>query len=115
MKIDLKEMNGEDMCDVLHYFFEEDTHYQSGEEADSVSKMRTGLYELYGMPYNYAIDSSSSSVGSGGRQYINDHEDLGFQDPATTKYISKGFTPATDVKGESLAPFGALLDPPIGG
>jgi|TARA_B110000977_G_C11070869_1_gene489486 hypothetical protein len=114
MKLDLKEMEASEMIDVIHYFFEEDAHYQSGEEVESVSKMRTHLYSLYGQEYKYAVKGSSSAA-SGARQYVNEHEDLGFDDPLTSTRVSKGFVPATDVKGESPAPFGALLDPPIGG
>ena len=112
MNLDLKEMDASDMCDVLHYFFEEDNRFSSGEEAEALSKMRSNLYLLYGKTYKYSIQASSGSTG--GRQYIND-DFSNIDDPMGEAKSHKGYVPPTKFKGESHAPFGATLDPPIGG
>lgn len=114
MNLDLKEMNAADMCDILHFFFEEDNRYTSAEEAEALSKMRSHLYSMYGKTYNYEVNTGNNS-NAGGRQYINPNDNLGFDDPMVGKQTKKGYIPPTAVKGESPAPFGALLDPPIGG
>lgn len=111
MNINLKEMDGKDMCDVIHYFFEEDNRFTSGEEADALAKLRSNLYSLYGKTYAYSVQSSSSA---GGRQYINDDFD-NIDDPMGQPKTRKGYIPPTKFKENSPAPFGATLDPPIGG
>ena len=56
------------MVDVLHYFFEADNDYQTGEQAEAQSKFREGLYkELYNMEYIYGYKGSGNS-----REYIDD-------------------------------------------
>ena len=111
MNMDLKEMDGRDMCDVIHYFFEEDNRFSSGEEAEALSKMRSNLYALYGKTYTYSVQSSSSA---GGRQYIDDDFDT-VGDPTGQAKTRKAYVPPTKFNGDSHAPFGATLDPPIGG
>lgn len=110
MNVNLKEMNAADMCDVLHFFFEEDNRFSSGEEAEALSKFRSGLYQLYSKTYSYGIKSSSS-----GRQYISD-DGTDIDDPmGSGEKATKSYIPPTKFKENSPAPYGAVLDPPIGG
>jgi len=110
MNLDLKEMEASRLCDVVHFLFEEDSRYSSSEEVQSVSDMRTKLYALYDRTYRYAARSTNAQ----GRQYIDPSEDFQLDDPIANK-PTKSYIPPTEAKGESKAPFGALLDPPIGG
>jgi len=111
MKLDLKEMEASELCDVVHFFFEQDARYGSAEEVQSVSDMRSRLYSLYDQTYKYAARSS----GAQGRQYIDPSQEFDLDEPSPTAKPPKNYIPPTEAKGESLAPFGALLDPPIGG
>lgn len=109
MKLDLKEMEASQLCDVLHFLFEQDARYSSSEEVQSVSDMRSKLYALYDKTYKYAARSTNAQ----GRQYLDPTQDLDFDAPLDKP--TKNYIPPTEAKGESPAPFGALLDPPIGG
>lgn len=93
-------MDAADMCDVLHYFFEEDNiRYSSGEHLDAVSAMRHSLYsELYGRSYDYGV-KGSKTVGSPLQTYDTS---------AVKPYI-----PPTDFDENSANPFGGVLDAPI--
>jgi hypothetical protein len=105
-------MEASEMLDVVHYYFEADARYASGEEAEAVSKLRTSLYKLYEKPYIYAFKNSSR--GQSGRTYVNGND----EDLLPTEFSpqeSKSFTPATKVDAESHLPFGPVLDAPIGG
>lgn len=100
------------MLDVLHYYFEEDFSYSTGEEAEARSNLRTELYSLYGKTYNYAINTSE---GSGGRKYVSSEatSDLDLPTEFSPKK-RKPFVPATDFNPESSMPFGSTLDAPLG-
>jgi hypothetical protein len=105
-------MEASEMLDVVHYYFEADARYASGEEADAVSKLRTSLYRLYDKTYVYKVNSSNKN--SSGRAYISGNDD----DLVPTEFSpkeSKSFTPATKVDPEAYLPFGPALDAPIGG
>jgi hypothetical protein len=103
------------MLDVIHFYFEEDSRYRSAEEVQSVSAVRTSLYEgMYKRPYPYKVNSNSSSTGSTGRRYVSDsNDDLEPFDPLFAE--TKPFVPATDFNPDSAMPFGSVLDAPIGG
>ena len=107
--INLEELNAGDMLDVLHYFFEDDTHYSSEIQAESKNSLRVHLYEsMYQKPYAYASSrarpKSKTFNAEGGldEQYIADNQEI------------KPFVPATDFDPESINPFGDLLDRPVG-
>jgi hypothetical protein len=110
--INLREMEASEMLDVVHYYFEADARYASGEEAEAVSKLRTSLYKLYDKTYIYTVNSSSR--GQSGRAYVSGNDD----DLLPTEFSpqqSKSYTPATKVDAEAPLPFGPVLDAPIGG
>lgn len=85
------------MLDVIHYFFEEDSRFATGEQAEAVSMMRSTLYGvLYGQTYKYKVNIDRS--GSGG--VMSDG--------------SKPYIPPTDFNADSPLPFGSVLDSPLG-
>ena len=100
------------MLDIVHYYFEADARYSSGEEAEAVSNLRTSLYKLYDKNYNYKVKSSNKN--SSGRAYISGNDDDLLPNEFSPQE-SKSFTPATKVDPEAYLPFGPALDAPIGG
>lgn len=103
------------MLDVIHFYFEDDSRYRSQEEVQSVSHMRTSLYEsMYKRNYPYKVSTSGSAAGSTGRKYISDSDDdLKPFDPLFAE--TKPFVPPTDFNPDSAMPFGSVLDAPLGG
>lgn len=113
--IKLTELEASDMVDVLHYLFEEDMNYTSGEQAEAKSKMRTSIYRtMYETTYKYGYESPESK-----NQRIFDEamaepdpvEDLKPFDPL--KAPTKAFMPATDYNPNAAKPFGMDLDAPL--
>jgi hypothetical protein len=101
------------MLDVIHYYFETDSAYSSGEQADAVSALRTSLYGLYNQTYQYATKSSSTKNG---RAYVSGNAGFDFDDPVPvdpTKAPPKPYTPPTKFNPESSNPFNGLLDSPV--
>lgn len=97
------------MVDLIHYFFEADSRYDSGEQAEAVSKMRNSLYLLYGQTYKYG---GSSSGQPGGRAYVDG--DYKFSDDPLASQGLKPYVPPTEFNPDSAMPFGGVLDAPIG-
>lgn len=97
------------MSDVLHFMFEEDLRFSSGEEAQAQSKMRTQLYSLYGKSYNYGATNSSKTT-YGGRAYAPDDVD---EFDVTPVDVKKSYIPPTKFNPESSNPFGSVLDAPL--
>jgi hypothetical protein len=95
-------MNMSDMLDVIHFLFEEDSRYSSQEEVESVSAMRTQIYEgLYGVPYTYKLKKSSrSNMNSSSGDFSGIEE-------------TKPYIPPTEFDPESSNPFGSLLEAPL--
>ena len=88
------------MLDVIHYFFEEDSRYKSQEEAESVSAVRTQVYEvLYGRTYMYKMGKSANTTGVGSDA---------LSDTAIKPYIAP-----TEFDPESHNPFGSVLEAPV--
>lgn len=90
------------MLDVIHFFFEEDSRYVSGEEAEGVSALRTYMYrDLYGVTYQYASSKSQNNS-------------LDFDDYSEFSNVTKPYVPPTEFNPGASNPFGSLLDAPIG-
>jgi hypothetical protein len=110
-------MDATDLLDVLHYYFEVDNNYESGEQAEAVSKMRTALYGLYNTTYSYG-PQTNANAGAGGRRYVSPGSSMDFDDPIVpfdpTKAPPKPYVPPTKFNPESSMPFGGVLDAPIG-
>jgi hypothetical protein len=113
----LSSLDSVDLLDVLHYFFEIDHKYSTAEEAESHSKLRSGIYStFYKKTYNYGYSSSNKSYnystasGASGDNYAGTNVD----DPINKKPPTKPFVPSTNFDPESPAPFGPTLDPPAG-
>lgn len=103
----IAEMDCSDMLDVIHFYFEEDNRYASGEEAEALSAMRTSLYEMYGDRYKYSIKSSRKT-----KKY-SDNDNLDFPEPFDTKQV-KPYMPPTEFNPNSSNPFGEVLEAPLG-
>ena len=116
--ISLGELAASDMVDVIHYFFEDDMNFTSGEQAEARSKSREKIYStMYGRPYKYAIKDTKSQQN----QFIDpdtipfdDGPDLsGIKPFDPVKEPTKSYIPATDFNPESANPFGGTLDAPM--
>lgn len=103
------------MVDVIHYLFEEDMSYASGEQAEAKSKMRTSIYQtMYQTKYKYGYESPESK-----NKRIFDEamaepdlvDDLKPFDPL--KAPPKAFMPASDFDPNAAQPFGLDLDAPL--
>lgn len=112
------------MVDVLHYFFEEDMNYSTGEQAEAHSETRTRLYRnMYDVEYLYAPKTKKKQNGSFGNNLPADFdpETAPFDDEeAAPQPFSpraekpKAYVPPTTVNPSSSKPFGDLLDSPLG-
>jgi hypothetical protein len=103
-------MEASEMTDVIHFLFEEDARYTSGEEADAVDKLRSMIYgNMYGTTYRYGSSKSSSSD----RRYISKNETPNYGD-LPIPMETKPYVPPTDFNPESSMPFGGVLDAPLG-
>lgn len=107
-----------EMLDVIHYIFEEDLTFSTGEQADAQTEVRKSLYrELYNKNYNYNRGSRKSKNANG----FDDIEGLMEEetpvvpvDPVKESQKVKAYTPPTNLNAESPLPFGNVLDAPIG-
>lgn len=121
--VNLVEMDGSDMIDVLHYLFEEDSHIVSEESIKSRSGVRKSIYDtLYGVKYKYEYKDSKAKH----RAYIE--EDLASMDSLSDAESAQPFNPR-EVKAERKPtmgaetitqfdpyaenPFGGILDAPM--
>lgn len=106
------------MLDVIHYIFEEDLTFSTGEQADAQTEVRKSLYrELYNKTYNYNRGSGKSKNANG----FDDIEGLMEEeppvvpvDPVKESKKTKAYTPPTNLNADSPLPFGNVLDAPIG-
>lgn len=99
------------MTDVIHFYFEEDSRYGTGEQAEAVSKLRNELYLLYNQTYKYGMSGSRS-----GRSYVpkGSASDYGFNDDGLGAVGErKPYIPPTDFNPNAANPFGPDLDAPL--
>jgi hypothetical protein len=113
-------MEASDMCDVLHYYFEDDLSVSTAEQAEARSESRSVIYgTLYGTSYKYAMNKSSSSRGSSfaadGSSLPDDgfYGDLDVEPFDPTKNVQKPYVPPTELNEDSYLPFGKTLDAPL--
>ena len=127
-QLELRSLRADKLLSVLHYYFEEDSRYSSGEEAESLSAVRTALYEdMYGVTYKYQIKTSKNknqySTASNEFEYpdeaFEDFEDVVDVKPfdpkaekPKPKYEPLG--PETPFNPNASKPFGDILDAPLG-
>ena len=113
--LQLTGMEASDMLDVIHYLFEDDMRFSSGEMADAVTKSRTSLYEqMYGTTYIFSdVSSNSQNRYASGPKNFDDFDDIKPYDP--TKKKTKPYIPATKVDPDSgmLMDTSGLLEPPL--
>ena len=114
--LNLKEMEASDMLDVLHFFFEEDMNYASGEQAEGRSRSREILYpDFYGYKYPYGgVSTSSAANANGNIKNFDDYEEDDVVVPFDPlKAPTKSFVPPTPVNASMSKPFGEALDEPL--
>jgi len=88
------------MLDVLHFFFEEDSRYHTGDEAKGVEALRTSLYEtMYRKTYRYKTGNSPRNPSAQGFSSDN--------------FETKSYIPPTEFDPDSSNPFGAALEAPL--
>ena len=110
--LQLSSMEASQMLDVIHYLFEDDMRYSSGEQAEAVGKSREILYrQLYDVEYLFAGSSRSSRVGS--KTSFDDFDNLQPFDPK--KKVTKPYIPPTQFDPDSGLPMSGsgLLEPPL--
>ena len=119
----LREMESEEMVDVLHFLFEDDINVYSAEQQESKNQARAVVYDsLYGKTYKYGIGKSSGGR-SGGQTYADGstipsegffgETEITEFDP-TVPQVRKPYVPPTDFNPDSPLPFGKDLDAPLG-
>jgi hypothetical protein len=105
-----------DLLDVVHVLFEEDSAPVEREVLAARTRMRRGIYmELYGRKsYDWGSEPE-------GREERAAPRDAGGTDVATLPAVlsgkrleSKPYIPPTPMDASSGAPFGELLDAPLG-
>lgn len=116
----LASMEASDMLDAVHYLFEQDVLFVSGEQVAYKDTFRKNLYgNLYKSDYRYATKSESD--GSYGMDALDAPIDMA-EAPAEEDKIrvfsprektAKPYTPPTEVKADDIKPFGSVLDAPI--
>lgn len=107
------------MLDVIHFFFEDDVNFSTGEEAEAQTNFRTSLYrDLYDMEYKYGYKGKSKSAGT----YIDDsviEEPLSSEAEELPKPFNprqnkpKPFIKPTQIDPDSADPFNGALDSPF--
>lgn len=113
--LNLKEMDASDMLDVIHFFFEDDINYVSGEQADARDRARTILYQnFYEQNYSYSQsnDSSISTSKNFDEPLVAEDEKIKQFDPLNDKPPKK-FIPPTTGNAKLAKPFGNLIDEPF--
>lgn len=94
-------MDVSDMLDVIHYFYEDDLNFSTIEQAKMLDTRRKHVYrEMYNTEYVYASPDEPSQ---------NDLVPFDSSGEGIKPYI-----PPTDFNPDSVNPFGAVLDAPIG-
>ena len=110
--LQLTSMEASDMLDVIHYLFEEDMRFSSGEQADAVGKSREILYrQLYDIDYIFAGSNGSSKTGS--KTSFDDFDNIQPFDPK--KKVTKPYIPPTEFDPDSGLPMSGngLLEAPL--
>lgn len=115
----IAEMEGTEMLDVIHYFFEDDLLVSTSEEVEAKSTVRTTIYEdLYGVRFKYKLTPSSKNYNAGGGKLPDDGfygaQEINEFDPDPVKKVTKPYVPPTEFNPDSPMPFGRTLDAPLG-
>lgn len=118
--LDLREMEASDMVDVIHFLFEEDSHYTSEESAKSRSAVRVSLYrDMYKKPYKYEYKDSKKQSTT----YSYNYEPEGDLGTMSEEEDIKPFDPLAERKPDAQSitkfnptannPFSGILDAPF--
>lgn len=110
--IQLTSMEASDMLDVIHYLFEEDLRFSTGEQAEAVGKSREIIYkQLYDIDYIFSGSNRSSRARSGSS--FDDFDNIQPFDPK--KKVTKPYIPPTQFDPDSGLPMSGngLLEAPL--
>lgn len=103
-------MPAQDMCDVVHYYFENDNLAEK-EMQDAKIKMRRVLYgQLYKRSYSWGSDDMGDRE-FGSQEVASGDVYAGGGEPRMTH---KPYIPPTPVNADSAKPYGGVLDAPLG-
>lgn len=92
------------MLDVLHFLFEDDLIFGTGEQLEAKNKVRSTIYkEFYKSSYRYDSSKSSSTY-----DYGFDDIDAPVNIPASQAQ-TKPYFPPTNFDPDAANPFGAAL------
>lgn len=93
------------MVDVLHYLFEADHDYSTGEQAEAQSNFRTSIYkELYSKEYKYGYKGSK-------KQNQMDPSVIDFDEPVESEAPVKPFNPRQSSPTGVVKPYIRPTDP----
>jgi hypothetical protein len=110
----LSGMEASDMLDVLHYFFEDDMNYSTGEQAEARDKTRSSIYrELYGGSYKYSTGANKDRIRASDSVDFTPEQDAAIS-PFESQKDSKPYVAPTPFDPSSAKPFGKVLDAPLG-
>jgi hypothetical protein len=123
--VKLKKMEASDMMDVIHFIFEEDSHYTSEESAKSRSNVRVVLYrDMYLTKYKYEYKDPSKKKSNSDYSYdfepdpnlgmLSDEESAKPFNPKEMQPEVIPYTPVTSFDPTADNPFGGVLDGPMG-
>jgi hypothetical protein len=113
--LQLTSMEASDMLDVIHYLFEEDMRYSSGEQAEAVGKSREIIYrQLYDVEYLFSGSTSKSSKYANSSGSFNDFDNIQPFDPKK-KRATKPYIPPTQFDPDTGIPMSGngLLEAPL--
>lgn len=114
----LATMEASEMLDVIHFLFEEDTTFISGEQVAYRDAFRKNIYkQFYNSDYKYSV-SSDSSTGLDSLDGPLELEDTPIQEEKIKVFsprekTAKPYIPPTQVSTDDIKPFGSVLDAPI--
>jgi len=114
--IKLGSLEASDMVDVLHFLFEEDNYFASGEEMDARNKVRTSIYhDMYGEEYQYGSTSGQSTQNS---EYMTEYPPESDDDADIKPFNPRAkevqaYSAPTPFNPDSASPFGSILDSPL--
>lgn len=95
-----------DMCDILHYYFEDDILVEES-VGQAKTQLRGRIYnKLYLRPYTWGVNEQPEKEF--GTQEVGSN---GFRDQPVLEH--KGYVPPTPFDPTSKRPYGMLLDPPL--
>lgn len=112
--VSLVDLNIPDLCDVLHFMFEDDLRVSTEDEAKIVDKSRVRLYkDLYNVTYEYARDDQEDWGPPLEHSDLDDDDNSDVQPFQTKKEPTKRYITPTQFNQNAANPYYGVLDPPL--